>query len=445
MPSWISRLIGGLRARLRLRPDPDADMAEEIRLHLEQRISEFLAQGLSPEQARTAAHRQFGPVGPVKEACRDERRRAVWIGTVWQDLRYGVRSLARDRAFTIAALFTLTLGVGLVTSFFTIFNGILLKPWPLPQPETLVTATRGVSPAAYRYLRERVTAVDLVGIAQICGSSIDDDHVRTRIRCVSGNYFDVLRVPLIHGRGFRPEEDVVGAPVPVAIIGYGLWRDRFSMSADTIGRTIRLNQVPFRIVGIGAQGATDKPGPNLPRLWVPLAAYPLVTSDSEFNRGFLTNPEYCCVDLAARLRERRSAVVVSAQLTALHREFRGAGNDRALTVTGTSEILQPWENSGVAVIGLMAAGILLVLLIACANTGNLQLARGSRRESEFLIRLSLGASRGRIVRQLLTEGLLIAGTAAALSLAFAVVLTAFLTQWISEGRAGDFGVDVSPD
>jgi predicted permease len=422
-------------------------MAEEIRLHLEQRASEFVAQGLTPEQARAAAHRQFGPVEPVKEACRDERRRVAWLETTWQDLRYGARSLARDRAFTITAILTLTLGVGLVTTFVTIFNAILLKPWPLREPDTLVTTTRGVPPVVFRHLRERAASVDLVAMAQICGSSIEDEPVRTNFRCVSGNYFDILRVPLIHGRGFRPDEDIIGAPVPVAVIGYALWRDRFGLSPDIIGRTIRLNQVPFQIVGIAGQGAIDKPAKNLPRLWVPLAAYSLIASDSEFARGFLVNPEYCCVELAGRLRDPWSHAAASAELTALRRQFAGSERESAITIVGTREIDQPWEDSGVAFIGLVGAGLLLVLLVACANTGNLQLARGSRRQNEFLVRLSLGASRRRLVRQLLTEGLMIAVAAASLSLAFAVGLTSLLVRGVTEAdqRAAGLGIDLSPD
>jgi len=444
MPEWISRLIGMAKSRAGRRRDPDAELAEEIRLHLERRIQEFVDRGLSPEQAKAAAYRQFGPVEPVKEACRDERRRAVLVGTVWQDLRYGVRSLARDRAFTITALVSLTLGVGLVTSFVTVLNGGFLRPWPLPDPHTLVRTTRGVSPATYYYMHDRAASVDLVAMAT-CLGFIDDDLKGSGFRCVSGNYFDVLGVPLIRGRGFRPDEDVVGAPGRVVVIGDAFWRDRFERSPDVIGRTIRLNQVPFEVVGVAAAGARDEPAKNLPTLWVPLAAHPLLTPDTDFSRGFLTDPERCCVALAGRLRDP-SRARVSAELTGLRRQFRGsADGPGGITVTGTRPIEQPWESSGIAIGGLLMAAVVLVLAVACANIGNLQLARGSRRQNELLVRLSLGANRGRLVRQLLTENALLAVAAAATSLGVASVLAASLARWASDGNADDFGIDLSPD
>jgi hypothetical protein len=372
-------------------------MAEEIRLHLEHRIREFVDRGFSEEQARVEAYRQFGPVESVKEACRDERRRPVWVESTWQDLRYGVRSLLRDRAFTAVTSFTLTLGVGLVTSFFSVLNATMLKPWPLPDPGSLVTATRGVSPVSYRYMREHTRSLDLVAMTN-CPSFIDGDPMGSGFRCVSGNYFDVLRVPLIQGRGFRPDEDVAGAPRQVVVIGYGLWRDRFSSSPDAIGRTIGLNQIPFEIVGVAARGATDEPGASLARLWVPLAAYPLVMSDREFNRGFLFNPEYCCVDIAGRLSRDQPRAAVSAELTALHRAFRGETSEGSITLTGTSAIFQPWEDSGVAIVGLILTGIVLVLLVACANARITDCPR-SRRRHEFLAANVVTGQSCRIVRR----------------------------------------------
>lgn len=441
MPDW-RRLARWIGSRRRSRRETEADMAEEIRLHLEQRTREFLAQGLTPEQARTAARRRFGSVDAVKDACRDERRSAAWLGTCWLDLRHAARSLRRDAAFTVPAVFTLTLGVGLVTLFCSVFNGLLLEPWPLPEPDTLVRGTTGVSPAVYRVLQARSQSIDLAAIAS-CPSFIDGDAKGTTFRCVSGNYFDTLRVPLVLGRGFRSEEDVTGAPVAVTVIGYALWRDRFSLSPDAIGRTIRLNDVPFRIVGVAAPGATDQPARNVPRLWLPLAAYPLVTADIPSDREFLSNPEYCCVQLAGRLRPSQSPSTVSAELTALNRQIGGETHGRPIVMTGTAEIHQPWEDSAVALVGLILAGVLLVLLVACANTGNLQLARGSRRQPELLIRLSLGASRGRLVRQLLTEGLVLAGAATLLSLVFSSAAVAGMARWL--GRDASVALRLLPD
>jgi predicted permease len=368
----------------------------------------------------------------------------VWLQSVRCDLRYAVRSLRHDPVFSLGAVGTLSLGVGLVATLFAIANGLLLKPWPLPNPDQVVVSGRGVSPTAFRYLRDSVRSVELAAFAQACSTTIEDELENSPVRCVSGNYFDVLGVPLLLGRGFRTDEDLPTAPTAVAVIGFGLWQTSFA-SSTALGRTIRLNGRTFEIVGVAAAGARDRAEPNRPRLWVPLAAYPLLARDSEFTRGFLFNPEYCCVTLTGRLREPGTHATATAELTTLYLQFRGDPREPAVTITGTREILQAWHRSGVAIIGITLTGVVLVLLVACGNVGNLLLARGLRRRTEFAVRASLGASRGRLVRQFITEAAVLAGAAAAVSLAMSSLLVAALARAMDGSLGREAGIDLSPD
>lgn len=372
-----------------------------------------------------------------------------WLEPLWRDVRYGARGLSRDRTFAITVTGTLTLGIGLMVAWFAVFEAVFLRPWPVPHPETLVMGSRGVSASEYRHLREHASSIQLVAMAQACPIVVIADESRSSAcEVVSGNYFDVLGVPLARGRSFRRDEDVAGAPIPVAVISYELWRERFALSADAVGSSLNLNGLPFTVIGIAAQGSRDRGQPIVPRLWLPLASYTLLTRHSRDQRDFVLDPSACCVDLAGRVVA--SPAAVSSELTRLHRQFEGKADSKAdgvadeLTVTDTREINRQWTSSGPAVGGFSVIAVFMVLAAACANAANLQLARGRRRRNEFLIRFSLGASRWQVVRQLLMENVVLIATLSALVIGAVAALAGILTRWLPGGSA-EAGLSLSPD
>jgi putative ABC transport system permease protein len=385
---------------------------------------------------------------------------AAWFDSLVQDARYAVRSLRGQPGFTITAVAALMLGIGLNTSLFTLFNAVALRPWAVADPARVVTAhyvqsstsgrgTSGFGLAEFRYLRDHARTFSGLVAWRQSGARLGDEEIdrQTRFAFVSGNYFDVLGVR-IQGRGFLPEDDRVGAPQAVAVIGYRFWQRHFAGDPAVIGRTFRVNDFPFFIVGVAPPGFDGTEPPNTQNFWVPLAAVQLLSADRAQALSLLTDASHCCSRLAGRLAPGVTREQARAELEVLSRQFRAQWNDQPerttpLVLSGTAMLSQPGVKASLmALIALMFAAVVLVLLLACANVGNLLLARGLAREREFAIRLSLGASRSRVVRQLLTEGLMLSCCAgiAAVFVAYgfpAAVLRSAVSEEIPSGIAPD--------
>ncbi len=441
---WLRRL----RARTRYRHH-DSDLVQELAEHRALKEAELRAAGMSAAEARTAAARALGHV-----TLERERARAIWLApwleSIWQDVRYALRTLKRTPGFSLTALATLTLALSVNVSFFGLVNGLVLRPWPVPDPESLVTvfsrsateaSSASTSPVEYRFLRDASTTTELVAIRDGFIRIDMEPGATLNAREVSGNYFSALRMPLALGRGFTSGEDQPGRPVAVAVIGHALWRERLAAAADVPGRTIRLNGVPFTVIGVAASGATDSPF-NAPDVWVPLATIPLLNPNHEFSAKFLFEPGHCCVRLAGRLRTGATYAQAEAELSALDKSFRETTTPARedLIVTSTNAGSQPGGDRVGRIVALIGGGLVLLLTVACANLGNLQLARTMARRPELAIRQSLGAGRGRIVRQLLTEAAVLAAAASMASLAGAAVLPRLAMEWMNTPAT-----NVSPD
>lgn len=418
----MTSLLRRIRARLRHRHF-NANLREELEAHRAMVEEELQASGLGSDAVRRRTAAQIGNVTLARESARGVWI-APWLESVWQDARYAARSLWRSPGFTATALLTLTLGIGVNTVLFLLLNALLLHPWRSADPHALVRAYHrmeepsgenliGVSAPELEFLREHAAAVDVAGTRQVGGALWSGDETRSvRGRLVSSNYFDVLRVPVAIGRGLQSDDDRPDQPA-VIVLGHNLWSGLFSSDPNVVGRTVRFRDVPATVVGVAGPGVGEAQFGGTPEVWMPLRTIPLLFPEDTFAREFMSNPGHCCIDLIGRLRPGHNRTRAEAELSGLDRQFRrdrergGAG----MRLTGTEAIHDPEMAKALPVFALLLAGVSLVLLVSCANVGNLQLARAAARRREISVRMALGAARRRVVRQLVTEGLVLSALA----------------------------------
>jgi predicted permease len=435
MPGLFQRL----RARLRNRRF-DADLREELRLHEELKREALEAGGMAPPDARAAARRALGNATLMRE---DSRRVwiASWLDSTAQDVRYAVRALHRQPLHTLTAVAILALAIGLNASLFTAFKAIALDPWPVPDPGSVVRVwalgkDRQVGPSVdeFRFLRQHVTTLSgLAAHTSDFGSRLQSPgraEISLPAAWTSANFFDLLRVRFQLGSGFIAVDDEPGNRRAPLVISDGAWRAHFGADPGVIGLRVAVAEKPFTIVGV-LESRFDGIGQSVD-LWMPLSAFQPDAAGAGI--GWQSpNAANCCVQMVGRLASGRSRTQSLQELQLLHERFssdlrRDSGR---VEMFGTSELSRRGLTR-YSTFAAFGAAVVLVLVLACANVGNLQLARGLARRREISTRMSLGASRRRIVRQLLTEGLVLAGAAGALALAVAAILPPLIVRYIGE-------------
>jgi putative ABC transport system permease protein len=419
----LARIVALVRAN-RL----ERELSDEVRAHLELAEHDAIARGLDPAAARRDAVRQFGGIEQMKEAHRDDRS-VRWIENLLKDVRYGLASLRREPVFAIIAIAVLALGIGANTAVFSIVDAVLLKPLPFPDPERIVrmwestpTGVNSTTALNFVELRRRLhtfeafsAEVDVNATAEIGG-----EPVRLQGRRVSANHFDVFGVAPMLGRTFAREEDQPGA-ANVLIISHAAWQQRFGGDPGILERDVRLDGVPFRIIGVMPPGALDRdrrrPRMAFVSFWKPLA---LTTEQLEAGSHFLNpvgrlKPGFSIADAQLDMLAARAAI---ADLIPQWKK------DWSVKVEPFDAVLIDGTLRRSLYIALGA--VVLVLLIACANLANLLLARGAARQKEIALRSALGASRGRLIAQLLTESLVLGllGGLAGVALAAALMRAA---------------------
>jgi putative ABC transport system permease protein len=404
----------------------ERELDRELRFHIEQHAADLAARGLSPDEARRRARLELGGPEQVKEDCRDARG-TRWLDDLLQDVRYAVRVFRKLPGFAAVALLVLALGIGATTVMFTLINGVLLRPLPLPNPDRLVTlhgstaafgetwafsypdfvdaraASRSLTMAAWTYAGGTISAPG------------DPEYVDGRQ--ISADLFAVLGVPLVRGRAFDEDDDRPGA-APVAIISEALWQRRFSGSAAAIGGRLVFEGTSYVITGVAAQVDLDG-GADV---------FTPIGQSTELRRR---NREARFIHVLARLgpgismREGQAELVLIARRLAAAYPKEDGGRDL---------LARPLQQDVVGNVGptlwILLAAVGAVLLIACVNIASLLLARAAARERELATRVALGATRGRVVRQCLTESaaLGIAGGLVGLLLA-AVSVGPFVALW----------------
>ena len=417
----VARLLALLRGR-RLDEDLDADVVA----HLELAEQDARARGLSPEDARREARLRFGGVAQVRDAHRD-RRSARWLETFLRDLHYGFASLGRRRGFATVAIGVLAFGIGTTTVMFSLVDSVLLRPMPYPHPERIVRLWEAPTPGTINQTtngffdewRRRAVSFDAMAASRPAHITVGIAGEPARLSGVlaTAEYFTVFGLRAALGRTFAPDDDRPGHE-HVVVLSHAAWQTRFGGDPNLVGRDLVADNRAYRVIGVLPEGSFDREptrsGPNeLADFWMPLA----FTAD-DLARGEHQN------DVVARLKSGVTLAQAQEEMRALN---ASVASNLPTAQRNRSVVVEPFDLRLVGdglrrMLWLSGGAVAAVLLITCANITNLLLAAGATRRREMAVRTALGASRRRLITQLLTENLALCATGALLGVALAYAL-----------------------
>jgi len=415
----MTGFIRRLRARIKYRHF-ERDLAREIETHRAMTQEELEASGAAPLHARERAARALGNVTLAREDARSVWI-ARWLEQLWQDVRYAARQIARHPTYSLGTSLVLAIGVASSTVAFSALNAVLLRPWPVASPEQIVVVRPAVGPdgqyatislAEARYLQQHATTIEPIAAYLRGGGLLRDPDVDVQSNAVTPSYFSTLRVRATIGRLFNEADDRPGAD-PVGVISHRLWQTTFGGDPGIVGRSVTVMNDRLTIVGVLQPGFEDVHEMRID-LWVPIGAMQSTTAPDKRAPSELQRP----ANLVARLRDSAGRDRAVAELQGLSTQFRQANGLSPVVLVGrdTRPLHDPSSRAETRQFMLLAPVLALVLVLVCANAGGLILARVSARHRELAVRMSLGASRWRVARQIFTEVLLLSLAAGGLGL-----------------------------
>jgi predicted permease len=437
---WLIRLLQHRRM--------EAELEKELAYHRERHVADLIASGLDPSDAARQVRLELGGPGQLKESCRDAWGTRMVLES-WWDLRYGLRTLRKNRSFTAVALISLALGIGANTAIFSLVNAILIKRLPVAEPERLVTfaETFGGKRAGVVWslrtldqVAKQASSFDGVfgWFTRSISFSPGDTAQWVNGEMVTGQYYRALQVKPAVGRLLN-EEDVRDAEAnPVCVLSYALWQREFSGDPGIVGRQVFLNGHPYRVLGVTARGFY---GAALPlRFDVAVPA----TRVKDFVPSLRDIPGISWLYPMARMKPG-VALAEAQRLTQLVLREADPQRKADLILESGSQGFNPTRSDFGQPLMVLTGIVALVLLVACANLANLLLARAQARTHELGVRLSLGASRARLIRQLLVESLLLAGGGGVAGVALSFWITARLLAYLNADRSATSALQVPPD
>ena len=435
----------------------DADLEDELQFHLEQAVQQNLDRGMDSTEARRRARIDLGGVEPLKDMTRDSWGVRL-VESCLQDAAYAIRVLRKRSGFSLAVVLSLALGIGANTAIFTLMDAVIWRALPVKDPGQLVVVSRqqgqssstGFVYRSFRLFQEQATLIDVAGYANVPINVVIDGPPEPSVRgqLVTGNYFRVLGVSAAAGRTIGPEDDRIPDGHPVVMLSDRYWERRFARDPSVVGRTIRVSNMPFTIVGIAPAGFFGADIGTSPDLFLPLMMQPTVAPTFE---NLLVDPivQRTWVKTIARANPGVGSGRAAAELDLIfQRDLRATLPDPprepitiGLTPAGeTSGLRRQFQEPLSILLGMVG----VVLLIACANTANLVLARAAARRPEFGLRMALGSGRRRLMRQLLIENAILAVSGGVCGILLAQLGTHLLVGFISSGRT-PIALDLSPN
>jgi predicted permease len=416
--NWFQRLLQSGRM--------EKELDTELRFHFESQVSDKINAGMKEADARRATRMEFGGLEQIKEDCR-ESRGTLWLASIMQDLRFGARILARSPGFSATAILVLALGIGVNTLAFSLYNLIALQSIPVRDPQSLVNFERrspgniqpGIPWNSIVFYRDNAKSFSAM-LATLAGAPLVLDHDEQRINpsFVSANYFSELGASAAAGRLFDPSREDSAAPV--AILSYPFWQRKYAADPSIIGRIIHLAGKPATVIGVTSRSFANL-GTRAPDVWLPLMQHTYFVDGSKQ----LNDPKFeGMIRVTARLAQGATIPQATQELRALTSQLRKLypaviWDNEYIRVSPAAHFLE-FDSHAYPILTLAGLLVLLILAVACANLGGLLMARGVNRQHEIQIRLSIGARRSRIFRQLFTENLLLAllGSMAALPMSY---------------------------